>query len=45
MQSRNGVFIGIMWKVIYPKGVWTLIMLREIIVPLLKQIVYWPAIN
>jgi len=32
--------MGIMWKVIYPNGVWTLIVLREIIVPLLKRIVY-----
>jgi hypothetical protein len=36
MQSRNGIFIGIIWKVIYFKGVWTLIILKEIAVPLLK---------
>jgi len=40
MQNRNGVFAGIIWKVIYPRGVLTLIVLREIAVPLLKQIVY-----
>jgi len=40
MQNRNRVFVGIIWKVMYPKGVWTLIMLKEIIVPFLKQIVY-----
>jgi hypothetical protein len=45
MQSRNRVFIGIIWKVMYFKGVWTLIILKEIVVPLLKRIVYWPAIN
>jgi len=32
--------VGIMWKVMYPKGVLTLIVLKEIIVPLLKRIVY-----
>ena len=45
MQNRNGVFIGITWKVMYPKGVWTLIVPREIAVPLPKRIVYWPAVN
>ena len=45
MQNRNRVFIEIMWKVMYPKGVWTLIVPREIVVPLLKQIVCWPAVN
>jgi hypothetical protein len=40
MQSRNGVFIGIIWKVMYFKGVWTLIMPKEIAVPLLKRIIY-----
>jgi len=40
MQNKNGVFMGTTWKVMHPKGVWTLIMLREIIVPLLKRIVY-----
>jgi len=32
--------MGIIWKVIYPKGVWTLIVPREIAVPFLKRIVY-----
>jgi hypothetical protein len=31
--------MGIMWKVMYPKGVWTLIVLREVTVPLPKRIV------
>ena len=37
--------MGIMWKVMYPKGVLTLIMPREIAVPLLKRIIYWPTVN
>jgi len=37
--------MGIIWKVIYPKGVWTLIVPKEIAVPLLKRIIYWPAVK
>ena len=45
MQNRNRVFMGIMWKVMYSRGVWTLIVLREIAVLLLKQLIDWPAVE
>ena len=43
--GATGVFIETIWKVMYFKGVLTLIVLREVIIPLLKRIVYWPAVN
>ena len=40
MQNKNKVFVETMWKMMYPKGVWILIMPKEVTVPLPKQIIY-----